>query len=225
MVRQQVKSEVCSDGGGSRKKEREELKTRIERLTESVKSVKVTAHIAEEAKATPRIPKITGNGCSEEQTATTSRGPGITSARPFIMAGGRYNATNAGGGGWGHVQRECATQENLNLEGATEGQPFSRRDSRPGVSTIKSCIKNDSTILKQTDLYLNPNPLIQLIAKANETEVNIENQRFTALIDSGAPISQITKSLITALGLEMKHLNDLLLLDGTGGIDVPSMDM
>ena len=91
------------------------------------------------------------------------------------------------------------------------GRPYSRRDSRPRVSLIKSCIKDDNTLLKQTDLYLNPDPLHRLIGKANETEVKIENQNFTALIDSGAQISQLTNSLVTALGLELKNLRVITL--------------
>ena len=107
------------------------------------------------------------------------------------------------------------------LEGDAKGRPRSRTDSRPGVSLIKSCIKNDGTLLKQSDLYLNPDPLMRLIGQANETQVKIEGQNFTALIDSGAQISQLTESLVKALGLKMKHLKELLPLDGAGGIDVP----
>ena len=107
------------------------------------------------------------------------------------------------------------------LEGDAKGQPHSRTDSRPRVSLIKSCIKDNSTLLKQSDLYLNPDPLLRLIGQANETQVKIENQNFTALIDSGAQISQLTESLVKALGLEMKQLKELLPLDGAGGIDVP----
>ena len=117
-------------------------------------------------------------------------------------------------------------RENVRLRkmwtgGDAEGRPRSRADSRPGVSLIKSCIKNDSTLLKQSDLYLNPDPLMRLIGQANETQVKIEGQNFTALIDSGAQISQLTESLVKALGLKMKHLKELLPLDGAGGIDVP----
>ena len=63
--------------------------------------------------------------------------------------------------------------------------------------------------------------MVRLIGQANKTQVKIENQKFTALIDSGAQISQLTKSLVKALGLKMKHLKELLPLDGAGGIDVP----
>ena len=63
--------------------------------------------------------------------------------------------------------------------------------------------------------------MVRLIGQANETQVKIENQKFTALIDSGAQISQLTESLVKALGLKMKQLKELLPLDGAGGIDVP----
>ena len=62
--------------------------------------------------------------------------------------------------------------------------------------------------------------MVRLIGQANETQVKIENKKFTALIDSGAQISQLTESLVKALGLKMKHLKELLPLDGAGGIDV-----
>ena len=75
--------------------------------------------------------------------------------------------------------------------------------------------------MKQTDLYLNPDPLVRLIGKVNETQVKIENQKLTALIDSGAQILQLMKLLVEALGLKMKTLNEILPLDGAGGIDVP----
>ena len=76
-------------------------------------------------------------------------------------------------------------------------------------------------MLKQSDLHLNPDPLARLIRKANETKVRVENQKFKALIDSGAQISQLTESLVKLLGLKMRTLSKILPLDGAGGIDVP----
>ena len=50
----------------------------------------------------------------------------------------------------------------LGLERVNAGRPYSRRDSRPGVDCAKSAIKANGTIL-QSDLYLNPDPLVRLI--------------------------------------------------------------
>ena len=94
----------------------------------------------------------------------------------------------------------------LELEGATKGRPPSRGDSRPGVSLIKSCIKNDSTLLKQADHYLNPDPLVRLIGKVNETQVKIENQNFTALIDSGAQNFAIDKIVSQSFRLKNENI-------------------
>ena len=90
----------------------------------------------------------------------------------------------------------------LGLERVNVGQPYSRKDSRPGVDCAKSAIKMSNTIL-QSDLYLNPDPLVRLIREPNEAIVKIEGQKFDPLIDSGAQISQLTESLVKALDLKI----------------------
>ena len=78
----------------------------------------------------------------------------------------------------------------------------------------------NSTIL-QSDLYLNPDPLIRLIGEPNEAIVKIEGQKFDSLIDSGAQISQLTESLVKALDLKIQNLKEILPLEGAAGIKVP----
>ena len=90
----------------------------------------------------------------------------------------------------------------LGLERVNAGRPYSRRDSRPGVDCAKSAIKANGTIL-QSDLYLNPDPLVRLIGEPNEAIVKTEGQKFDSLIDSGAQISQLTELLVKALGLKI----------------------
>ena len=90
----------------------------------------------------------------------------------------------------------------LRLEGPHAGRPYSRKGSRPGVYRAKSAIKMNSTIL-QSDLYLNPDPLVRLIGEPNEAIVKIEGQKFDSLINSGAQISQLTESLVKALDLKI----------------------
>ena len=43
-------------------------------------------------------------------------------------------------------------------------------------------------ILKQNNLYHNPDPLFQLVGEANESMVMVEGQKATALLDSGSQI-------------------------------------
>ena len=45
------------------------------------------------------------------------------------------------------------------------------------------------------ELYHNPDPLVRLIGKANETNVIIENQEVKGLIGSGAQVSSISGPL------------------------------
>ena len=106
------------------------------------------------------------------------------------------------------------------LEGEDAGRPHSRKGSRPRVDHAKSAIKTNTTIL-QSDLYLNPDPLVRLIGESNETTVKIEGQKFNSLIDSGAQISQLTASLVKALDLKIQNLKGILPLEGAAGIKVP----
>ena len=68
-----------------------------------------------------------------------------------------------------------------------------------------------------TPEYHNPDPLVQLIGPANEGKVEIEGVKTTALIDTGACMSAMTKSFAKALELELKPLNTILDIEGTGG--------
>ena len=69
--------------------------------------------------------------------------------------------------------------------------------------------------------YHNPDPLVRLIGPANEGKVKIEGVETTALIDTGACMSAITKSFAEALELDFKSLDTILDIEGTGGGKVP----
>ena len=69
--------------------------------------------------------------------------------------------------------------------------------------------------------YHNPDPLVRLIGPANEGKVKIEGVETTAPIDTGACMSAMTKSFAEALELELKSLNSMLDIEGTGGGKVP----
>ena len=88
------------------------------------------------------------------------------------------------------------------------------------VDHAKSAIKINSTIL-QSELYLNPDPLVRLIGEPNEAIVKIEGQEFDSLIDSDAQISQLTESLVKALDLKIRNLKEILPLEGAAGVKVP----
>ena len=109
----------------------------------------------------------------------------------------------------------------LGLERVDVGRPYSRKDSRPGVDRAKSAIKMNNTIL-QSDLYLNPDPLVRLIEEPNKAIVKTEGQKFDSLIDSRGQISQLTESLVKALDLKIQNLKEILPLEGAAGIKFPT---
>ena len=108
----------------------------------------------------------------------------------------------------------------LELEGDRTGRLSSRKGGRPGVDLLKQSIRANSSLL-ESDRYLNLDPLAQLIGEPNETTVKLEDQKFKALVDSGAMVSQITLSLAKLLHLKIYKLNQLIPMEGAGGINVP----
>ena len=69
--------------------------------------------------------------------------------------------------------------------------------------------------------YHNPDPLVRLIGPANEGKVKVEGVETTSLIDTGACMSAMTKSFAEALKLDLKSLDTILDIEGTGGGKVP----
>ena len=49
-----------------------------------------------------------------------------------------------------------------------------------------------SKVLRQSDLYHNPDPLSRLVGEANESNVIVEGQETRALLDSGSQLSAIS---------------------------------
>ena len=83
-------------------------------------------------------------------------------------------------------------------------------ETRRSPSAEPITLKIDMKSSQVADKYHNPDPLLRLIGPANEATVVIEGQEFKALIDSGAQLSTISKSLVTALKLLIHKLNTLI---------------
>ena len=112
-----VKSTTVEDPG---KREREELKERLERLTESMKVANLQTSRRDVKKSSPRSPK-SESPRGAIPNSPRSRGPAITSAGPF--QGRRRPLQCYKCGGWGHVQRECPTSENVDWRGMQRADP------------------------------------------------------------------------------------------------------
>ena len=61
-------------------------------------------------------------------------------------------------------------------------------------------------ILKQNNLYNNPDPLFRLVGEANESIVIIEGQEARALLDSGSQLPAISLEWVKKLKLEPQQL-------------------
>ena len=71
--------------------------------------------------------------------------------------------------------------------------------------------------------YYNPNPWARILGSANETEIEIDGITSKALIDSVAMISMMSKEYCDEHGYEILPLDHLVLIEGSGGADVPHL--
>ena len=109
--------------------------------------------------------------------------------------------------GWGHGWHECLTMENFNWRELMtagvllmSGSPGSAPTQNP---KSKSLIYK---ILKQNNLYHNPDPLFRLVREANESIVMVEGQEARALLDSGSQLSAISFEWVKKLKLKPQQL-------------------
>ena len=75
-------------------------------------------------------------------------------------------------------------------------------------------------ILRQNNLYHNPDPLFWLVGEANESTIMIEGQEARALRDSGSQLSAISLEWVKKLDLK-PQLKLILQIEGSGGLEVP----
>ena len=61
-------------------------------------------------------------------------------------------------------------------------------------------------ILKQNNLYQNPDQLFQLVGEANESTVMVEGQEARALLDSISQLSAISLNWVRKLKLKPQQL-------------------
>ena len=172
------------------------------------------------------------------------KGPGTSAAGPFWKNKPLVQCYQWMG--WGHYGQNCPNEypvegsinwENLKGEVVKEGgtlphpSPNSASRSESTPSHARAVMSTISKRLNDRDLkgggcvpvleYHNPDPLVRLIGPANEGKVEIEGVKTTALIDTRACMSAMTKSFAVALELELKSLNSILDIEGTGGGKVP----
>ena len=78
-------------------------------------------------------------------------------------------------------------------------------------------------MLRQSDLYHNPDPLYRLVGEINKSTVFVEGQIARALIDSGSQLSSLSLAWVKKLKLNPQQLHSVLQIEGSGGLEVPSL--
>ena len=84
----------------------------------------------------------------------------------------------------------------------------------------QNSVPPESIISKASQLaqrYHNPDPLLRLIGPANEATVVVDDHEYSALIDSGAQLTQMSLSLVKTLGLPIHALNTIIEAEPMGG--------
>ena len=76
-------------------------------------------------------------------------------------------------------------------------------------------------ILKQNNLYHNPDLLFRLTGEFNETIIMVEGQEARALLDSGSQLSAISLEWVKKLKLKPQQLQSILQIEGSRGLEVP----
>ena len=76
-------------------------------------------------------------------------------------------------------------------------------------------------ILRQSNLYHNPDPLYRLAGEINESTVLVEGKKARTLIDSGSQLTSISLAWVKKLTLYLQQLYSVLQIEGSGGSEVP----
>ena len=120
-----VRSKQTTTCDDTEKKEREEIKVRLDKLAETVKAASFQRKPQRDKKKQSPSGSQTSSPKSSPQHSPRSpgRGPAITAAGPF--RNGKKPVQCWKCGGWGHFIRECATSENL------DWRELIRADSSP----------------------------------------------------------------------------------------------
>ena len=162
------------------------------------------------------------------------KGPESSVAGPFCGRDRPFQYFK--GHGWGHMARECPSPENYqwgevktqeppppmnrwmeqqgNSERTMTTQPQYQIQTQNPIDTWAANVGNKSK-------YYNPDPLVRLIGRANESSVIINGEEQTAIIDSGAQVTTITADLVQKLKLPVYRLHTLINFRGTGGGKIP----
>ena len=66
--------------------------------------------------------------------------------------------------------------------------------------------------------FLNPDPWIRLIGRANEEKIVVNGKAVTALLDTGSQVTHISLDYCQSMGITVHPINQVVKIEGAGGM-------
>ena len=66
--------------------------------------------------------------------------------------------------------------------------------------------------------FLNPDPWVRLIGRANEEKITVTGNTVTALLDTGSQVTHISLDYCQAMGIPINPIDQLANIEGVGGM-------
>ena len=92
-----------------------------------------------------------------------------------------------------------------------------RRKHRPPALSHSGRSQCQQTGVCMGPDYHNPNPWVRLLGRPNESEIKIDGEIGTALIDSGVMLSMMSREYCDKHGYKIQPLDQLVPIEGSGG--------
>ena len=117
-----------------------------------------------------------------------------------------------------HFKRQRAVQsgECLNSPDGLEGHSPTVQPTV--VKPESTSEEKEAEVLVEQEKISSADPWARLVSTANEDQIVINGHPVTALLDTGSQITHVSKAFCQAKGFQINPLNQLVEIEGTGGI-------
>ena len=227
-VTAKVKAATADTNTNNNNQELSSIQSQLDSMSKILKSAQFNKNAKSSGKGGAK--KGNNSKSAEAKPQHKSKGPAVSAAGPFTGGSPQFSATGVWDGATlcttaqtGKTFKVVLNRETCMGRWLWRVHPFPRQRSTPkannnfqshggrvsGVNTVPG------------PHYHNPDLLVRLIGTPNESWVEVKGVPITALIDSGANLSTITKSFAEELQLEIKGLQTILDIKPTSGGQVP----
>ena len=79
-------------------------------------------------------------------------------------------------------------------------------------------VEKEMARCKPSSKFLNPDPWVRLIGRANEEKTKVNGHTVTALPDTGSLVTHISLEYCQAMGIPINPIDQLVNIEGAGGM-------